>query len=102
MKNVLISLVVLLFLSSCSNVSENVTIKKFVLRFNAGHYNRATKYVSPLSRSDYAIFYENFCYKPYQPQINVLINEQVKDSSYVHFKFSFSNSPNELTSKLGT
>jgi hypothetical protein len=89
----------LIFLTSCG---ERRLVKKFVLRFNAGNYSKATKYISPASRRDYAEFCAKFCNDPaFQPQINTLINKPGPVDGSRHFRFSFSNSPKNLTSQYG-
>jgi len=99
MKKLIFLSIGLIFLSSCG---ERRIVKKFVLRFNAGNYSKATKYVSPATRRDYAVFCAKFCKDPaFQPQINTLINKPGAVDGTRHFKFSFSNSPQNLTSQYG-
>lgn len=89
----------LIFLSSCG---ERRVLKKFILRFNAGNYSKATKYISPATRKDYAEFCAKFCKDPvFQPQINTIINKSGTIEGTRHFQFSFSNSPQNLISQYG-
>lgn len=98
MQKLFLSLLALLFLTSCG---EERVVKKFVLRFNAGYYSKASKYLSPASKEDYARFCSKYCYDPYQPQINILANKKIKKADQINFKFTFSNAPEELISNYG-